>query len=86
MGFRFRKIIRLAPGVRLNLSKSGGSVSLGGRGVTVNFGKKGARGTLGLPGSGLSYSSNVGYREGGLSRWMWVFFVLGLVVAIALWG
>ena len=58
MGFRFRKSIKLAPGVRINLTKKGvSSVSVGKRGATVNVGKKGTRGTVGIPGSGLSYSS-----------------------------
>lgn len=56
MGFRFRKSITLIPGVRLNISKSGFSTSIGRPGATVNIGKRGIRGTVGLPGSGLSYS------------------------------
>ncbi len=56
MGFRFRKTIRLLPLARLNISKSGTSLSLGKRGLTVNLGKKGTRTTLGAPGTGLSYS------------------------------
>lgn len=62
MGLRFRKIFRLAPGVRLNLSKSGASVSLGQKGATVNIGGKGVRETVGLPGSGLSYSEFQSYK------------------------
>lgn len=65
MGLRFRKSIRLLPGVRLNLSKSGpSSISVGGKGLTYNLGKKGARGTAGLPGTGLSYSHYDRYAEG----------------------
>lgn len=57
MGLRFRKSVRLLPGVRLNISKQGlSSLSIGGRGLTYNIGRKGTRGTVGLPGSGLSYS------------------------------
>lgn len=59
MGFRFRKSIRLLPGVRLNLSKSGVSTSIGRRGATVNLSERGARGTVGLPGTGLSYSQDL---------------------------
>ncbi|RZT35507.1 DUF4236 domain-containing protein [Cupriavidus agavae] len=56
MGFRFRKRIKIAPGVAINLSKSGVSASLGGKGLTYN-----TRGkvTAGLPGTGLSYSANL---------------------------
>lgn len=64
MGFRFRKSIRILPGVRLNLSKSGVSTSIGGRGATINVGKKGVRGTVGLPGTGLSYSEMLTRKSG----------------------
>ena len=56
MGWRFRNSIRLMPGVRLNISKSGISTSLGPRGATLNIGKRGTRATVGLPGSGISHS------------------------------
>jgi Protein of unknown function (DUF4236) len=56
MGFRFRKIISVLPGVKVNLSKSGASTSIGGHGATVNVGTSGKRTvTLGIPGTGLSY-------------------------------
>lgn len=58
MGFRFRRSIKIIPGVKINFGKSGfTSVSVGGRGLTTNYGKKGTRTTLGLPGTGLSYST-----------------------------
>ncbi|KAB8331127.1 DUF4236 domain-containing protein [Scytonema tolypothrichoides VB-61278] len=41
MGFRFRKSVKIAPGLKLNLSKSGGSLSIGGRGATVNLSSRG---------------------------------------------
>lgn len=48
--------MKLLPGVRLNIGKSGPSVSIGGRGARVTVGDKGTRTTVGIPGSGLSYS------------------------------
>lgn len=57
MGFRFRKSFKIMPGVRINLSKSGTSLSLGGKGLTHNISSKGSRTTIGLPGTGLSYTS-----------------------------
>jgi hypothetical protein len=57
MGFRFRKSLKVLPGLRINLSKSGASLSVGQRGATVNINPKGARATVGVPRSGLSYSS-----------------------------
>ena len=56
MGFRFRRSIRLLPGVKLNLSKSTPSLSLGPRGLHYTIGAKGNRFTVGLPGSGMSYT------------------------------
>jgi len=56
MGFRFRRSIRILPGLRLNFGKRGVSTSIGVRGAHVTFGKTGTRTTVGLPGSGLSYT------------------------------
>lgn len=55
MGFRFQRRISLIPGLRLNLSKSGVSLSAGGRGLTTNLSSSGLRTTIGIPGTGLSY-------------------------------
>ena len=65
---RFRKSVKIMPGVRLNLSKSGVSTSFGGRGATVNVGKRGVRSTLSVPGTGLSWSSMSGWDESQRSR------------------
>ena len=59
MGFRFRKTIKLLPGIRLNISKSGISASIGIPGVTANISKHGTRGTIGIPGTGISYSEKL---------------------------
>ena len=59
MGFRFSRRISLFKGLRLNLSKSGTSVSVGGRGAWLTFGKKGTRATVGIPGTGMSWSEKI---------------------------
>jgi hypothetical protein len=59
MGLRFRKTIKLFPGVKLNLSKSGISTSIVGRGATINVGKHGTKATIGIPGTGISYTENL---------------------------
>ncbi len=56
MGFRFRKSFKILPGVRWNISRAGTSFSFGGRGLTHTVGTKGARTTVGIPGTGLSYT------------------------------
>ena len=74
MGFRYRKSLRLARGMRLNLTGRGlSSFSAGRPGSTLNFGRNGVRGTVGIPGSGLSYSSRLGSGSAMLP---------GLIVAI----
>lgn len=56
MGFRFRKSIKILPGIRLNVGKKGiNSVSVGGRGATTNIGKHGTLTTYSIPGTGISY-------------------------------
>ncbi|MBN1087304.1 DUF4236 domain-containing protein [Erwinia aphidicola] len=59
MGLRFRKSISIIPGVRLNLSGSGASMSVGPRGASVSFGKRGTYANFGLPGTGLSYRTRL---------------------------
>jgi hypothetical protein len=58
MGFSYRKSFKLAPGVRMTVSKSGVGYSVGGKGVRVT---KRARGgvqtTLHVPGTGLGYTT-----------------------------
>ncbi|MCX7174138.1 MAG: DUF4236 domain-containing protein [Proteobacteria bacterium] len=58
MGFRFRKRIRILPGFWFNLSKSGISTSVGGKGLTVNLKDGKTRTTVGIPGTGISYSES----------------------------
>lgn len=62
MRFGRRKSIKVAPGVRINLSKSGVSTSLGPRGAKVNISKRGVRATTRIPGTGRSYSTSLGSK------------------------
>ena len=63
MGWRFRKSFRVIPGVRLNLSRSGLSASIGGAPFTVNIGPRGVMNTLSIPGTGISYRGHVGLPQ-----------------------
>lgn len=57
MGFRFRKSVKIAPGVRLNVGKKSVGVSMGGKGFRHSINSSGRRTTtVGVPGTGLSYS------------------------------
>lgn len=62
MAFRFFKRIKIAPGVSINLSKSGGSVSFGPRGAKITLGPKGIRRTGGIPGTGVYYTETSSMR------------------------
>jgi len=50
MGWSFRKSIRIAPGLRLNLSKSGVGVSGGVKGMRLSVGPSGTQVTAGSHG------------------------------------
>lgn len=60
MGFRFSRRIGILPGVKLNFSGSGVSLSAGVRGAHVNFGSRGTYASVGIPGTGLSYRQRIG--------------------------
>ncbi|GAB4278427.1 MAG: hypothetical protein Kow0029_21680 [Candidatus Rifleibacteriota bacterium] len=66
MSFRFWRRVKIAPGVTLNLSKSGGSLSFGPRGAKFTVGSRGKRATVGIPGTGLFYTTTLpSGRSGG---------------------
>ena len=55
MGIRFRRSIKIMPGVKVNLSKRGISTSFGTRGVHYTIGSNGRRtSSIGIPGTGIS--------------------------------
>lgn len=57
MVWRFRRSIKIAPGIRINLNKKSTSVRIGPRGLGHTISSTGKRTTtVGIPGSGLSYS------------------------------
>lgn len=60
MTLRFRRSVRVFPGVRLNFSSSGVSTTIGGRGASLTVGPRGASVNVGLPHTGLSFHSHNG--------------------------
>ena len=62
--FRFYRRINLFPGLSLNLSKSGPSVTVGMRGAHLTLGRRGITRTVGIPGTGVYYTSRSGYHSG----------------------
>lgn len=64
MGFRMYKSVRLGKGVRLNLSKSGVGMSVGGKNLRYSVHSSGRRSaSASLPGTGLSYRTTRGGGE-----------------------
>ena len=60
MAWRFRKSIKLAPGIRMNFSGSGHSWTLGPRGASIGIGRRGTFLNTGIPGSGFSSRQRIG--------------------------
>jgi hypothetical protein len=81
MAFRFRKAIKLAPGVKLNLTKRGiSSTSIGKKGAMINLGKKGTKQTIGIPGTGLSYQTDKSTSP------FFIMVIIVLIIAFWLFG
>lgn len=60
MGWRYRKSFKIAPGVRINLSRSGVSTTIGPRGASINVGKRGVYANTSIPGTGISARTRIG--------------------------
>lgn len=59
MGIRFRRSLKVLPGVRLNIGLRGLSWTVGTRGASVGVGSRGTRLNVGVPGTGLSMSQRL---------------------------
>ena len=58
---RFRKTLQIAKGLRLNISKSGISLTAGVPGASINLGSNGAYVNYGIPGTGLYNRKRIGW-------------------------
>lgn len=87
MPFRFRRTIKIAPGIRLNFNKKSASVRFGvrGAGITVSSTGKTTR-TVGLPGTGLSWSETDSPQSGEPSSSSGAGCGLLVVLAIAVFA
>jgi hypothetical protein len=61
MGLRFQKRIKILPGLRLNVSKSGISWTVGTRGASVTTREGKLTGNVGLPGTGISHRKRLDF-------------------------
>ena len=64
MGWRFRQSFKIIPGVRLNLAKTGLSLSVGGAPLTLNVGRRGVYGTASIPGTGIQFRQRLDSGSG----------------------
>lgn len=94
MSWRFQKRITLLPGVRLNVGKTGTSVSFGGRGARFTVRPRGTTSTVGIPGTGLYWTETESRRRThsappntfqGFTFGQWVCLVWFLAVALLFW-
>ena len=83
--FRFRKIIPLGRFLRINVSKTGTSLSVGRPGATVNVRKDRVDGTVGIPGSGLSYKERLSNR-GCASVLVFAFVLAASLAGVIAWA
>ncbi len=60
---RFRRRVKLFPGVTLNFSKTGISTAVGVPGASVNFNKQGTFLNTGLPGTGIYDRKRIGGQK-----------------------
>jgi len=97
VGWRFRKSVKILPGVRLNFGKGGfTSTTLGGRWLKTNVGGRGVKHTLSVPGTGVSYQTDTGRaapvkrehgsRSNGGNRLLILLAVLLALVLLAVIG
>jgi hypothetical protein len=69
MGVRFRRSVKVAPGVRLNVGKKSASVSFGVKGARHTISTTGRRTTsIGIPGTGLYYTESSSTRANNYSN------------------
>ena len=88
MSFRFRRRIKILPGLYLNASKSGLSFSITGMllglfRITHNFGRKKQKQTLGIPGTGMAWQRTLSAKGIALPI---AFLVAGLLWCVYYFG
>jgi hypothetical protein len=99
LGLRFRRRFTIGPGLRINVSKSGISTSIGTRGAWFTIGHGKTRETVGLPGTGLSYTEQQSIGDApatvagddppvtssGWGSLIWLTLLMLALVAIVIW-
>ena len=84
MAIRFRKTKKILPGVKLNLSKSGVSVTAGVKGASINIGKNGVYRNLGIPGTGISKRDKLEFSSSKEEDYCYLDVLIDYVVDVAI--
>lgn len=63
MGLNIRRSIKIGKHTKLNISKSGLGISTGTKGARVSIGPHGVRKTIGIPGTGISYTKQQNFKK-----------------------
>lgn len=80
MGWRFRKVFKIFPGIRLNIGKRGISgFTVGKRGLSAGIGRQGIFRNIGIPGTGLSHRSKIDGSD-SLASPLIVLGIVGLII------
>ena len=83
MGWRFRKIFKILPGVRLNIGKTGiTGVNVGKRGLSATIGKLGIFRNIGIPGTGLSHRSKIDGSPSTVGPFISLAFVGAVILGV----
>lgn len=69
MGIRFRKSVKIAPGLKINFNKNSVSATVGTKGAHYTVNSKGKRtASIGIPGTGISYVETKGGKKATPSK------------------
>lgn len=95
MAFHFRRRIKVAPGIHLNIGKNGVSTSIGTRGMSITTGSRGTYLNTSIPGTGMYNRQKIGNNSpsqnisnnggcGGIVL-VWFFLIISLPLAYFAW-
>jgi hypothetical protein len=91
--FHFYRRVKIFPGLRLNISRAGPSLTAGVLGAHITVGRRGVTRTVGIPGTGIYYTSRSGHHTGihtahrdGQDGVLLPLILLLLIIPILLWA
>jgi hypothetical protein len=83
MPLRFYRRVQVLPGLSVNVSRSGPSLSVGVRRAHVTFGHGRVTRTVGIPGSGIFYTHTDGRHSGAhVTGYGWLWGVLAIAAIV----